>query len=446
MHAILFIARIFPPWGGSAVQRPAKLAKYFPSFGILPHVITGPSIVPLSDDSLLSEIPDSVPVHRVFTFEPDILRLLINKNQKSGDLFRLFLKIVLKCYSIVYCRIAFPDQFIGWAPFSFITSLLLIRKNNLELIYVHGQPACSMLIGYFLKKVTHKPLVVDYTDPWMATPGYYPQTGFIGRRSKAAEKIILNAADLVFYVKKSIYDDIAVSYQVKDTHKYIFMPHGYDAADFSPRSISRGLGKFKIVYTGKLTKKYCYSPESFFKALQGLLKEDKINADSIEVVCAGLISQEYLALIRDWGLQNIIRHIGYVSHKESIALIQSSDALFLAIESEKGKQISESFSGSLPAKIFEYLYTGRPVLAIIPHGFEYELIQKSNLGFFAEPNNPGSVKDALENLLLSSHSDKNKPQPNWEFIHSFDRKNLTEKLAGHLLRVIAQDQDRGLEP
>jgi hypothetical protein len=52
----------------------------------------------------------------------------------------------------------------------------------------------------------------------------------------------------------------------------------------------------------------------------------------------------------------------------------------------------------------------------------------------------------LENLLLSSHSDKNKPQPNWEFIHSFDRKNLTEKLAGHLLRVIAQDQDRGLEP
>jgi glycosyltransferase involved in cell wall biosynthesis len=177
---------------------------------------------------------------------------------------------------------------------------------------------------------------------------------------------------------------------------------------------------------------------SFFQALHNLIKNDKITPDMLEVVCAGMVSPEHLALIGKLNLEPIVTHIGYVSHKESVALIQSSDALLLLIESEKGKAASKSFAGSLPAKIFEYLNTGKPILAIIPHGFEYELLQKSNLGFFADPNDPTSVETAIQNLLVSVRSDDNRPQPDWEVIHSFNRKALTEKLAGHMLQLIYQ--------
>jgi len=439
MHAVLFITRIFPPYGGSAVQGPAKLAKYLPALGIVPHVITGPLAAPIVDDSLLSDIPGDVPVHRAFTFEPEILGLYIRGKWHSVSLVKLLFKLFLKCYSVVYYRVAFPDLFIGWVPFAFIKCIFLIEKNKLELIYVNGQPPCSIVMGHLLKKIFKIPLVIDYADPWMATPGYYPGKGLASGLSRRLERKFLNAADLVIYCKKSIFEDIAAAYQVQDSPKYVFMPLGYDPADFSPQPIIRHLKRFKIVYTGKLTKQFCYSPKSFFQALQSLMKVNKINPDALEVICAGLIATDYLALIGEMGLENIVKHIGYVSHADSIALIQSSDALLLLIESEKGRTVSESFSGSLPAKIFEYLYTGRPILAIIPHGFEYDLIKKSNLGYFADPNDPESVKNSLENLLVSGRSDENKPKPDWEFIHSFDRKNLTENLAGHLLRVIAQD-------
>jgi|GEM_PF-1296722 Glycosyltransferase len=445
MHDILFISRIFPPYGGSAVQGPTKLAKYLPSFGVVPHVVTGPLTVPLVDDSLLSEIPHSVPVSRVFTFEPEVLGLYINKKWKSNAFIRLFFKFILKCYSVVYYRVAFPDLFFGWVPFGFIKCMSLVRKNKLELIYVNGQPPCCILIGHWIKKIFRIPLVIDYIDPWMATPGYYPGKGFAGRLNRVLERKFLNAADLVVYCKKSIFEDITAAYHIEDTKKYVFIPLGYDPADFSSQSIIRGQKKIKIAYTGKLRKNFCYSPKSFFQALYSLMKEDKINPDILEVVCAGLIAPDYLALIKELDLENIVKHIGYVSHSDSIALIQSADALLLLIESEKGRTVSESFSGSLPSKIFEYLYTGKPILAIIPHGFEYELIQKSNLGFFAEPNDPGSVKNALENLLLFSHRDAERPKPDCEFIRSFNRKNLTEQLAGHLLRLIAQNQTGGFE-
>lgn len=440
MHSILFITRIFPPAGGSAVQAPAKLAKYLPSSGIMPHIVTGPPINALEDGSLLSEIPGNVPVHRAFTFEPAVLELYLEGKCKTGNLFGLFLKIVLKCYSVVYYRIAFPDLFVGWVPFGFIKCLSLIGKNRLELIYVNGQPPSSMLMGYYLKKIFKIPLVIDYTDPWMATPGYYPGKGLTGRLSRVLEKKFLKAADLVAYCKQSIYDDIIASYPGQNPKKYVFIPLGFDPADFSPSPVIRSDKKFRIVYTGKLTKNFCYSPRSFFQALHDLIESGKITPDMLEVVCAGIAIPEYLALIGEMELEPLVKHIGYIDHKESIALIRSSDALLLLMESEKGTKASGSFSGSLPAKTFEYMNTGRPILAIIPKGFEYDLLQKSNLGFFAEPNDPESVEKAIENLLRNHGPDKNGPPPDWEYIHTFDRKNIVEKQAGHLLRLITQKQ------
>src|SRR5687767_4502565 len=65
MPKVLVVAYIFPPIGGSGVQRTVKFVKYLAEFGWQP-VVLSVSNPPLSemDYSLLEELPDDLPVHR----------------------------------------------------------------------------------------------------------------------------------------------------------------------------------------------------------------------------------------------------------------------------------------------------------------------------------------------------------------------------------------------
>ena len=83
----------------------------------------------------------------------------------------------------------------------------------------------------------------------------------------------------------------------------------------------------------------------------------------------------------------------------------------------------------MPAKIFEYLYTGKPILAIIPEGPEAEILKQANIGFFANPNDPDSISNALLNLYHKIVTKREDIRPNWKYIRSFERKKQTKMIA-----------------
>jgi glycosyltransferase involved in cell wall biosynthesis len=422
---VLYITRIFPPSGGSAVQRPAKFVKYFRQSGWRPWVVTCTDHIPVRDDELLTEIPADTPQFNVFSFEPDCIAARLQPISKGSGWRKYLFRTVLKLYSFVYNRIAIPDRYIGWVPMALRVAGRLIKKNDMRVIYVQGQPPSSIIIGYVLKKKFKLPLIIDYIDPWTTPPGYYDfRNGF----ARFLEKTFLKCADCVVYCKQTIFENIMSDFQGLDPAKFLYLPLGYDPEDFAPPSPGQAHGRFRLVYTGKLTKKFCYSPLSLFKALRQLLDEKKISSDTFEVVLAGLASEEFLSAISAYRLDAVVSHVGYKSHRECMEYIQSADAQLLLIESEEGEEVSARFAGSLPSKIFEYLNTGKPILAIIPPGFEYNLIRDANMGYFAKPNDVTSIKYALLKLYHSAFVNKNKMNPNWELIHTFDVKTQVREL------------------
>jgi glycosyltransferase involved in cell wall biosynthesis len=370
-----------------------------------------------------------VEITRVSTLEPEYLKARLEKRWKNNHIISLFMRILLKIFSIIYYRIAIPDLSIGWTPFAYRRAKNIIREKSIDIIYVHNQPPSSLLVGFFLKKKTGIPLVLDYTDPW-STSKHYCAGGKIKRYLMMyVEKKILSDADNIIYCKRSIYEEIFEYYDNLNPDKFIFIPHGYDYNDFLYSNNRKSFNKFRFVYTGKLTNNFCYSPKNLFLALSKLLNERKISSNDIEVVLAGQISNDYKNLINNLNLHAVVHHVGFKSHSECIKYLKSADALFLIIESSKGKKISREFAGSMPAKIFEYLYTGKPVLAIIPPGPEYKILKRAGIGFFAEPNNEKSIKNALLELYHKTAIKKNKIMPDWEFIELFERRKLTNLLS-----------------
>ena len=83
----------------------------------------------------------------------------------------------------------------------------------------------------------------------------------------------------------------------------------------------------------------------------------------------------------------------------------------------------------LTSKLFDYIQFKKPVLALIPDGEAKEILTKSNLGYFANPNSVEDIKNQILNLYNLWKSNNLKPEPNIEYIDQFHRRNLTKQLA-----------------
>ncbi|MEZ0129719.1 glycosyl transferase family 1, partial [Flavobacterium sp. LBUM151] len=114
--------------------------------------------------------------------------------------------------------------------------------------------------------------------------------------------------------------------------------------------------------------------------------------------------------------------LGYVSHHEAIAHQKKSQVLLLIeINSEDTKSI-------IPGKLFEYMVSNRPIIAIGPQGSDFaDIIKETNTGVFFDY----SEKAKLKSVILDFYNQflEGKLQSNGVGLQQYSRKNLTKQLA-----------------
>lgn len=389
----------------------------------------------IRDDSFMEEIPSDIEVHRVFSLEPFFLKAIILAKTKHHVLLKVPGMVLWKIYAMIYYRIVVFDWCFGWVPFGYKKAAALIKQGTIDCLFVCGQPPSSLVMGYMLKKKFSCPMIIDYDDPWTTSSFYFSTAGIRGRISRYMEHKVLMSADCIVLCKQSIRNEMLSQFKDLDENKIVYIPNGYDPDDFENVSIPK-TDKFRIAYTGKIGgNSFCYSPKSFFLALENLFKEKTISGQDTEVVMAGMVPVECKKKIKELNLGAVVRFSGYLNHEECIKLLQSSDALLLLMESSLGPETSAKFAGSLPSKIFEYLFAAKPILSIVPEGPEKELLKEAGHDFFALPNDPESIQQALLSLFKKYRAKNRAFSPHWGFIQTFDRKLQTEKLAKHLFEV-----------
>jgi hypothetical protein len=135
----------------------------------------------------------------------------------------------------------------------------------------------------------------------------------------------------------------------------------------------------------------------------------------------GAVSQEVLETISEFGLNAYINNLGYISHAEAVAHQRKSQVLLLIeINSEETKSI-------LPGKLFEYMVSERPIVAIGPKDSDFaEIITNTNTGVFFEY----SEKTQLKQTILEYYNQflEGKLKSNGIGLQHYSRKNLTKQL------------------
>ncbi len=428
MKRILIIAYYFPPSGGPGVQRVLKYTKYLPEYGWQPFVLTVENgTFPALDYSLLDEIPKNVKVFRTKIFEPyDLYRIFTGKPKNIAIDVNVIKKedqkLTFKEKIAEFIRATFfiPDARVGWLLTANSKALQICREFGINAIYSSSPPYTCSLIARHIKKKIGIPWVAGFRDPW---------TGFISapKRWYIPAKIdshfefsVFSKADFVEVAWEGIMKDALSKYPSLNPNKFIPIPNGFDPADF-PKIQYKPNPVFTLTYTGSMYGRR--NPQSLFQAIEILVTNNSINKEKIKIKFIGRFGEEIIDMINKTMIKDRIEVIGYLPHRKSLEHLMTSDALLLIVdESKESEEI-------VPGKVFEYLGTLRPIIAIAPtKGAVAKIIHQTNSGFVAHQSKPEKIAENFQKLY---HMWENSIvfQPNIDEIQKYSRKEHTKMLA-----------------
>jgi glycosyltransferase involved in cell wall biosynthesis len=417
---LLIITYYWPPAGGPGVQRWLKFVKYLPDYNIQPIVyIPENPTYPIIDTNLKSEVSDKAIILKNKIFEPYNLASLFGKSKTkkiSSGIIPNRKKQSLLDQLLLWIRgnIFIPDARFLWVKPSVKFLKHYIKENNIDTIVTSGPPHSLHLIGLQLKKELNLKWFADFRDPW-TTIGYHKSlklSSFAEKKHKALEKEVLNSADTIIVTSKTT----KTEFQTLTSKSIEVITNGYDVEKIEKQPLD---DKFTLAHIGSFLSER--NPMILWQALHELVTENADFKNDFQLKLMGATSQEIINTISEFKLNEFIQNLGYVTHEEAIAHQRKSQVLLLIeINSEETKSI-------IPGKLFEYMVSERPIIAIGPKDSDFaEIIAKTNTGVFFTYDD----KEKLKALLLKYYLEyKNQNlKVNAVGLQEYSRKSLTEKL------------------
>ncbi|WP_299117050.1 glycosyltransferase [uncultured Winogradskyella sp.] len=417
---VLIICYYWPPAGGPGVQRWLKFVKYLPEFGVEPIVYCpdNPNY-PIIDESLVSEIPKNVTILKQPINEPyTIARLFAKKSTKtiSSGVIPKSKKQSLLEKLMLYVRGNFfiPDARKYWIKPSVAYLSKYIHKHSIETIITTGPPHSLHLIGLQLKAQLDLNWITDFRDPW-TTIGYHKDLKLSHssqQKHKALELEVLNSADRIIVTSNHTKNE----FLSKTKQPVSVITNGYDSHTVSVEGKDK---KFTLSHIGSLLSER--NPKVLWKVLSELITENEVFSEVFQLNLVGVVSDDVIESIHKNGLKDYLNIVGYVSHNKAITFqLQSQLLLLIEIDSEDTKAI-------IPGKVFEYLISETPILAIGPENSDVEqIITSTNTGTYFNYDQNSKLKTQILKYFEAYQS--NNLKVNAIGLQPYSRKALTEKL------------------
>ncbi|MEW6077777.1 MAG: glycosyltransferase [Thermodesulfobacteriota bacterium] len=409
-HYILMIAYLFPPLGGSGAIRPLKLAKYLPDYGWIPvvHTVKNPDWYYARDPDLIRELPEDVVITRSHMFKSSWIYSALNP-LRSRVMDRFIRRFLLH-----------PDSQVGWLPLACLTALKLVKRYPIKAIYSTSGPLTNHLIAQFVKSRTGLPWVAEFRDEWLEDPALNLPTRHHYRMHYHLEQGIVRKADRVVVMAPAFGDFLAK--HVTDTEKFLWLPAGYDAAEFVMPQPSKQSTVFRLVFTGLFYNSF--RPNSLLAAVNRLISQGDIPREKIRICFVGANTIADLDVPDDY---RVCEFTGFLSRVKALEQLARADMALLLLSRERG-------SGVIPSKLFDYLAAGRPILALVPpEGAAAGLIRDTRAGEVVDFNDQAGIQSAVSRYFHQWLKDgRVLTETDPEVVQQYTLKSLVKTLADHL--------------
>ncbi len=498
MNKVLLISYRFPPQGGGGVQRTLKYVKFLRDHGFEPVVQTASGAVwPVQDASLLQEIPAGVRIHHTPTLEPErieaalsglfrplasLLRGSKKKAAPKGSSSSILSSATPRATPTrrakaaapkrphplrrlrdrLYGRLFIPDQQVTWVPLAVAHGLRIARREGIDIVYTSSPPNSVHFVGGRIAKRLGLPWVADFRDPW--TDGPRRRRSYVGnlrrqRKEMAQEEWVLRNADRIVVSAPALRERFLEKYRFLRPEMLHVLTNGFDRADLAASAEEQsGLepGLFHITGTGNIEAMIDLKP--FLEAVAEACAEHEGLGRALRLNLVGAKRGQWDAEIARLGLGERIRYSGWTPHVRALKFLMDSQVLLMCQLVEEGGG-GEKLSG----KFFEYLATGKPILALTVPGLTATILKETGVGLVHAPADKEGIKQSLlrafteqsatrtNDAEVVSRFDAREPaapesQPGQtahaEVVSRFDRRVLAARLAALFEEVLAERRGR----
>jgi glycosyltransferase involved in cell wall biosynthesis len=432
LRRVLFHSYHFPPTGGSGVQRPARLVRYLPELGYEPVVVTAPGPAEErwtpTDDTLQARLPPDTIVRRVPGPEPA---------SSSGWRHRAERWLRLRD---AWTR--------SWIDESTRLGIEAAREYEVDLVYAWMQPYASAEAASRIAEAIGKPWVADLGDPWALDEMMIYPTGLHRRLEQRLMREVLETAAALVLSTPEAATRIREAFPEFTDKIVLAIPNGFEASEFEGEAPARDDDRFRIVHTGYLHTELgrrqrrsallrrvlggdvegvdilSRSPVYLIEAVEQLRRDRPEVAERIEIHFAGVLSPHDLAVVSRSPAPRIL---GFLSHEESRALVRSADLLFLPMHDLP----SDVRATVVPGKTYEYIASGRPILAAVPEGDARDLLEAAGTALLCRPKDVDAMAAAILLAYERSRSGEAVEAPPAALLERYEYRAL----AGELARV-----------
>lgn len=406
---VLIVAYHFPPIkGSSGFLRTLKFVRYIRDFDIEPVVLTvHPRAYPDTDSQLLGQIPEGVLVKRSFAL--DVARHFSFAGRYPSLL-------------------ALPDRFASWIPMGVRDGTALVRQLGIQAIFsTYPVPSAHVIAGRIARR-TGLPWIADFRDPMWDDFLEIPASALKARKRVEAETV--EQSTHILATTAGIAELFQRRYPSIPKDRVTVIPNGYDEYDFANLSKpDRSGGPIVLIHAG-LLEQVDRDPVPFLRGLRLAMDKGWVAESDIRVRLLGSGNLDvYLAEVERLSLGTCVTFEPSIPYGRALELMAASDILLLFQ--------GPSCEAQIPAKFYEYLRVGRPILALTTVGGETgRLVLASDAGMVVSIDDPEAIAQALGDWTGRLARGETLPHAGMETAARYSRQKQAGELAGLLRKVV----------
>jgi len=425
----LLIAHYFPPDGGPGAQRPISFARHLPAHGVQVTVLTR-----------------TAPAQRGM-FDPADAAALAG--------------VEARCRIV---RVPVAADMPALLRSLTVAGAATIAAERPDVVLVTMSPFELWRVGADLGARHRLPVVFDLRDPWALDGVIDYRTRWHWRRELAEMRRMLRAADGVVANTPECRGLFLGAEPALDPARVAVVTNGWDRDDFAPplprvepgttlqlsyggaflchelyeheRPLRRLLGWLR--HAPEPLQRSGRTPLHLLGAMRRLRERGTAAGAALRLRTIGQVDDHLRRCVRESGVGDAVQLTGYRPHAAVVDELRRADALFLTLHGLPPGHRSRI----VPGKTYEYLASGRPILAALPAGDARDLVATSPRAFVADACDEAAIAERLVELHARWRRGEfcePVPAPGCE---AYERRVLAGALAAFLRRVVAAGRSR----
>jgi glycosyltransferase involved in cell wall biosynthesis len=300
------------------------------------------------------------------------------------------------------------DRYIGDVPAAVREGLRLIERYDLRGVHVSADPWSGLIAGWALSRISGRPLISDLRDPWSLHPGKMEMRPPVTRRAvRAIEKAVFFQSSKIVLNTENARDAYVRAYRgVIPERRFAAVRNAFDPALFHYAEFENP-DRFTVLYFGRF--RLFFEPDQLLAGFKRFVEKRGLDESDARFAFVGRLRDSDLERIDRLGLRPFVERRGQVPFRDCLRELRKSHVLLLVVEPACRLQN--------PAKLYDYLAAGRPVLAV-------------------------SANDEVSRILWSTQAGSSVPYGDIEAMASRLSELYDEHEAGEELRV----DPRAVEP